>query len=83
MVERQHQRVMEQMATVTHDPTISARAAYYNNMNMMHQYGAGARISVDVEYRRGAGVDVGWAMSGRRAGPEVRRLGDQCRDHAQ
>ncbi|MBA2252645.1 MAG: hypothetical protein H0W13_08080, partial [Nitrospirales bacterium] len=37
MVERQHQRVMDQMAK---DADVQRTSGFFNNMNMMHQYGA-------------------------------------------
>src|SRR5438270_455473 len=40
MVERQHQRVMEQMAK---DGDVQRTSGFFNNMNMMHQYGAGGQ----------------------------------------
>src|SRR5690348_2667486 len=40
MVERQHQRVMEQMAK---DADVQRTSGLFNNMNMMHQYGAGGQ----------------------------------------
>jgi manganese oxidase len=40
MVERQHQRVMEQMAK---DADVQRTSGFFNNMNMMHQYGAGGQ----------------------------------------
>ena len=40
MVDRQHQRVMEQMAK---DADVQRTSGYFNNMNMMHQYGAGSQ----------------------------------------
>ena len=40
MVDRQHQRVMEQMAK---DADVQRTSGYFNNMNMMHQYGAGGQ----------------------------------------
>src|SRR5829696_810618 len=38
MVERQHHRIMEQMQ---HDADAQRTGGFYNNVNMMHQYGAG------------------------------------------
>jgi FtsP/CotA-like multicopper oxidase with cupredoxin domain len=41
MVEQQHQRIMEHMA---HDPQLQqVNTGMYNNMSMMHQYGAGGQ----------------------------------------
>ena len=40
MVERQHQRVMDQMAK---DGDVQRTSGFFNNMNMMHQYGAGGQ----------------------------------------
>ena len=85
MMERQHQRIMEKINDqLTHDSNNQRTGGMYNNMNMLHQYGAGGPGHVvDVEYRRRAGVVVGRALSGQCAGAKLRRLGDQCRDHAQ
>ena len=38
MMERQHQRIMEQMAK---DADMQRTSGFFNNVNMMHQYGAG------------------------------------------
>src|SRR5438093_13586618 len=40
MVERQHERIMLQMGQ---DPQMQQTGGLYNNMSMMHQYGAGAQ----------------------------------------
>ena len=44
MMERQHQRIMEKINDqLTHDSSNQHTGGMYNNVNMLHQYGAGAR----------------------------------------
>jgi FtsP/CotA-like multicopper oxidase with cupredoxin domain len=42
MMERQHQRIMEKInEQMVHDAEVQRTGGQYNNINMMHQYGAG------------------------------------------
>lgn len=42
MMERQHQRIMEKInEQMVHDAEVQRTGGQYNNVNMMHQYGAG------------------------------------------
>jgi aminoglycoside N3'-acetyltransferase len=42
MMERQHQRVMDKInEQMAHDTEVQRGEGYFNNVNMMHQYGAG------------------------------------------
>ena len=59
MVERQHQRVMQQMQ---HDATVQRNGGYYNDLNMMHQYGAGNQ---DVLLMSNPGVEPVSTSGGR------------------
>ena len=55
MMERQHQRIMEQMnEQMTHDANLQRTDGFYNNVNMMHQYGAGNQ---DVLLMSNSGVE--------------------------
>lgn len=51
MVERQHRRIMEQMEK---DTQVQRTDGYFNNVNMMHQYGAGGQ---DVLLMSNSGVE--------------------------
>src|SRR6476620_9746934 len=64
------------------------RRATHERLLQQHEYDAPIwrrrpGCAVDVADRRGARVDAGWPMSGRNAREALRRLGDQCRDHAE
>ena len=85
MMERQHQRIMEKINDQsTQDSNHQRTGGMYNNVNMMHQYGAGAQDMLLMSNSgRRACVAFGRALSGQRAGPELRRLGHQRRNHVE
>lgn len=59
MMERQHQRVMDQMQT---DATAQRTGGFFNDVNMMHQYGAGGQ---DIVLMSQAGGEPVSDMGGR------------------
>ena len=63
MMERQHQRIMEKMnEQMTHDANLQRTDGFYNNVNMMHQYGAGNQ---DVLLMSNSGVEPVSSLGGR------------------
>ena len=63
MMERQHQRIMEKINDqLTHDSSNQRTGGMYNNVNMLHQYGAGAQ---DMLLMSNSGVEPVSSMGGR------------------
>ena len=63
MMERQHQRIMEKINDqLTHDSNNQRTGGMYNNVNMLHQYGAGAQ---DMLLMSNSGVEPVSSLGGR------------------
>ena len=63
MMELQHQRVMEKINDqLTHDSNAQRTGGMYNNVNMLHQYGAGAQ---DMLLMSNSGTEPVSTMGGR------------------
>ena len=63
MMERQHQRIMEKINDqMEHDAAEQRTDGFYNNMNMMHQYGAGNQ---DILLMSNPGVEPVSTQGGR------------------
>ncbi len=74
MVERQHQRVMEQM---TKDGDVQRTSGFFNNINMMHQYGAGGQDYLLMSQTGNEPIStLGGAVPSLCAGQAVQRVGD-------
>jgi hypothetical protein len=70
MMERQHQRIMEKInEQMVHDAEVQRTGGQYNNVNMMHQYGAGNQdlLLMSNQRRRARFLD-GREVSGQCAG---------------
>ena len=66
---------------LVHDAEVQRTGGQYNNVNMLHQYGAGNQDLLLMS-NSGASPSPRWAeVPSQRAGSQLRRVGHQCGNH--